>query len=100
MLGFEGEDRMEDGTDRRHGLVDAAQFLRVSDGLKEAFAELGAAGLPPAARERWQRRLLSITNLAKHDLDRAERQFQRFRADFAREHGEDADDADPGGAPR
>lgn len=77
----------DDRDDRPQGLMDAHQFLRVSDALKEGFARLGAADLPAPARDRWQRRLLTITNLAKHDLDRAERQYARFHEDFDREVG-------------
>jgi hypothetical protein len=85
----------EEQDERRHGLVDAQQFIRVSDGLKLAFGDLAAAELGPGARERWQRRLLAITNLAKHDLDRAEGQLQRLRDDLDRELGEDAGQDEP-----
>ncbi len=76
------------------GLVDADQFLRFSESLKQGFARLGRVGRGDAAHERWQRRLLAITNVAKHDLDRAESQYERFREDFDREFG--APDDAPG----
>jgi hypothetical protein len=69
------------------GMVDAEQFLRFSEALREDFATLADAGVAPASRERWQRRLIAITNLAKHDLDRAEAQHDRFRRDLSRELG-------------
>lgn len=80
---------MEEG-DRRSGtdgMVDAEHFLRVSDALRQGFARLAAAPLPDAARQRWRRRLLAITDVAKHDLGRAEAECARFDADFAREVG-------------
>lgn len=73
--------------DRSQGLVDAEQFLRVSEALKRGFAEISTADLPAVARDRWQRRLIAITNLAKHDLDRAERQVHAFLADLEGELG-------------
>jgi hypothetical protein len=72
----------------QHGegrMVDAAAFMRVSDALKDGFAKLAAADLPEPSRMRWQRRLLAITNVAKHDLHRAEEQYGRFVDDFTRE---------------
>lgn len=76
----------EDDT-RDGGMVDAAQFMRFSDGLKQSFERLGEASVTDAARQRWQRRLLAITTTAQRDLDRAEKQFARFRTDFDREFG-------------
>lgn len=67
------------------GLVDAEQFLRVSAALKRTFATLDQSPMPEPARQRWQRRLIAITDLAKHDLDRAEQQYERFRADLDRD---------------
>lgn len=65
------------------GQVDAVAFLRVSDGLREAFAQVSAAKLRPDEASRWQRRLLAITNVAKRDLARALEQLERFEADWA-----------------
>jgi uncharacterized NAD(P)/FAD-binding protein YdhS len=78
---------MEDDRSQRGGMVDAAQFLRFSDALRADFAALAEAALPASSRERWQRRLLAITNLAKHDLDRAVDQHERFRGDLHTELG-------------
>lgn len=69
------------------GQVDAARFLAVSDGLKQAFARLAGADLPVDAKGRWQRRLIAITNAAKRDLPRAQEQLVRFDQDWRREVG-------------
>jgi hypothetical protein len=83
------------GGNRRGGMVDATQFLRFSDALRDDFAALASASLSASSRERWQRRLIAITNLAKRDLDRAEAQHARFREDLARElGGRSANDVD------
>lgn len=66
------------------GQVDANAFMRLSDALREAFAELTAAGLAGEDAARWQRRLIAITNTAKRDLDRALEQMERFRQDWRR----------------
>jgi hypothetical protein len=39
--------------------------------------------MTPEERGRWQRRLLAVTTMAKHDLGRAERQLTRFRDDWS-----------------
>jgi hypothetical protein len=67
--------------------VDAGQLLRFSESLREGFALLAQADIRDASRERWQRRLIAITNAAKRDLDRAEEQYARYREDFDREVG-------------
>jgi hypothetical protein len=68
-------------------LLDAAHFLRVSDGLRDAFAEVNGADIDAATKERWQRRLIAITTVAKRDLGRAEEQLSRFREDFRAQGG-------------
>lgn len=73
--------------EHRYVGVDAELFMRVSGGLKEALAALGAAHLPQDQRGWWQRRLVAITNTAKRDLGRAEAEIERFHADWAREVG-------------
>jgi hypothetical protein len=65
-------------------MVDAEQFMRVSQGLKEALAALGAADLGSGQRGRWQRRLMAITETATRDLAGAEMQLERFRTDWSR----------------
>ncbi len=66
-------------------LVDADRFMRVSEGLKQALADLGRAQLTDSQRARWQRRLLAITNAAKEDLAAAERRLEAYQADFSRQ---------------
>ena len=51
---------------------------RVADGLRDAFAALGASSLPAEERARWQRRLLAITTTSKRDVARAQEQLGRF----------------------
>jgi hypothetical protein len=65
------------------GQVDAVAFLRVSDGLRDAFAQLGQAKLRPDEAGRWHRRLLAITNVAKRDLPGALEQLERFQRDWS-----------------
>ena len=65
------------------GQVDAVAFMRVSDGLRDAFAQLGQAKLRADEAARWQRRLIAITNVAKRDLPGALEQLERFQADWS-----------------
>jgi hypothetical protein len=65
-------------------MVSTEQFIRVSQGLKQAYAALHAAALPYAQRQRWQRRLIAITDTATRDLGGAEAELQQFQADWAR----------------
>ena len=74
----------DDRNGRSSRLIDAEQFLRVSEALKGSFARLEKAALPDSARQRWKRRLIALTELAKEDLDRAERECDRCQADFQR----------------
>ena len=62
------------------GQMDAAAFLRVSEGLRAAFADVTAAKLTPAEMTRWQHRLIAITNVAKRDLPGALEQLERFQS--------------------
>lgn len=79
-----GEDDLAaNGDSSPAGQVDAVAFLRVSDGLREAFAQVGAAKLRADEAGRWQRRLIAITNVAKRDLAGALEQLERFEADWA-----------------
>lgn len=64
--------------------VDAEVFLRISERLREAFAEVADADLTPGQKRRWQQRLIEITNTAKLDLGQAEEQLRRFAADWRR----------------
>jgi len=74
--------------------VDAERFLRVSDGLREAFGRLTGADVDDASRARWQRRLIAITNAAKHDLATAERRLAAYHADWEHQVGTGGSQAD------
>ena len=60
--------------------MDAA--ARVSQGLKEAFEDVAHADVDGADKGRWQRRLIAITNTAKHDVARADEQLLRYRDEW------------------
>jgi hypothetical protein len=66
------------------GHVDAELFVRISDRLRNAFAQVARAELPSDQKSRWQRRLIAITDTAKRDLVLAEEQLERFAADWSR----------------
>ncbi len=51
---------------------------KVADQLKALFCEVVEADLPPDAKGRWHKRLIAITNTAKHDVGRAGAQLSRF----------------------
>ena len=55
---------------------------RVADGLRTAFADVAAADLAPDVKGRWQRRLIAITNMAKHDVARADVQLDKFHDEW------------------
>jgi hypothetical protein len=65
------------------GQVDATAFLRLSDGLRIAFAEVAGAKLNGDERARWQRRLIAVTTVAKRDLDDALEMLERFERDWS-----------------
>lgn len=56
--------------------------LRVSTELKAAFDDVGRADIDGADKSRWHRRLIAITNTAKHDVARADEQLVRYRDDW------------------
>lgn len=64
------------------GQVDAVAFVRVSEGLRDAFARLGEAKLRGDEAGRWHRRLIAISNVAKRDLPGALEQLGRFERDW------------------
>lgn len=55
---------------------------RVADGLRTAFADVAAADVAPDVKGRWQRRLIAITNTAKHDVARADEQLDKFHDEW------------------
>lgn len=65
------------------GQVDAVAFVRVSEGLRDAFARLGEARLRADEAGRWHRRLIAISNVAKRDLPGALEQLERFDRDWS-----------------
>ena len=65
-----------------HDDADADAAARVSAGLKDAFDEVARADIDGADKGRWQRRLLAITNAAKHDVARADEQLVRYRDEW------------------
>lgn len=77
------DEHVLDATVGPAGQVDAVAFLKVSDGLRDAFALLGEAKLRPDESTRWQRRLIAISNVAKRDLTGALEQLERFQHDWA-----------------
>ena len=64
---------MPSGEDDAHTVA-----VRVSDTLREAFSVLATSSLDGDDKQRWQRRLIAITNMSKHDVARAHEQLQRF----------------------
>lgn len=71
--------------DRPAGADDPEQAERLSAALRDTFAMLAAAPLPPEDKGRWQQRLIAITNSAKRDLQRADASLRRFLAEWERE---------------
>lgn len=76
--GEPGEDAGQSG-----GQLDAEAFLRLSEGLRSAFAEVTGAKLSGEEGARWQRRLIAVTTLAKRDLDGALEMLERFARDWS-----------------
>ena len=52
--------------------------IDLAEELKQAFAALGPADIPPEDKQRWQQRLIAITNSSKHDVDTAAGRMQRY----------------------
>lgn len=65
------------------GQLDAGAFLRLSEGLRTAFAEVIGAKLNPDEGARWQRRLIAVTTVAKRDLEDALQMLERFQRDWS-----------------
>lgn len=71
-------DRMTDA--HRDAGSDVA--AHVSAELKTLFAEIARADIDGAAKARWQKRLIAITNASKHDVARAAEQLARCRSEW------------------
>lgn len=61
---------------------DDDRFRRVSDQLKAGFAALARPDVDDDDRPGWHRRLIAITNSAKHDLATAERRLEQYWVDW------------------
>jgi hypothetical protein len=62
--------------------IDALQFVALTRGLRDAFGQVAEADLTASQRARWQRRLGTITDVARHDLPAAAEQLARFERDW------------------
>lgn len=71
------------GPDDGGGQMDAEAFLRLSEGLRVAFAEVTGARLSADEGARWQRRLIAVTTVAKRDLENALQMLERFQRDWS-----------------
>ncbi|WP_370327270.1 hypothetical protein [Euzebya sp.] len=60
---------------------------RLGDDLKLAFRALASPDVAEDRRPDWHRRLIAITNSAKHDVATAEGRMARWWADFEAEVG-------------
>ena len=52
--------------------------IDLAEELKQAFAALGPADIPPEDKQRWQQRLIAITNSSKHDVATAAGRMERY----------------------
>ena len=50
----------------------------LAEELKQAFAVLGPADIPVEDKQRWQQRLIAITNSSKHDVATAAGRMERY----------------------
>lgn len=76
-----------DAADQAGDDAEEARRARVGAGLKQAFAALSDPGLAPEEKPAWHKRLIAITNSAKHDLATAEARMERYWADWEAEVG-------------
>jgi hypothetical protein len=61
-------------------------FARLSLQLREAHLRVAALDLPPEQKASITRRLLAISNSAKHDLTRASQRLDAFLAELEVQH--------------
>ena len=66
-------------------LLDAERVFSLTERLRAAHARIDESRLPADRRGRWQRRLITITEIAQSDLARAEENLRRFDLEF-RQH--------------
>lgn len=65
-------------------MVDATALLRVTELLAGLRDRVGHADVSAEQRRRWQRRIATIADGARHDLGRAESQLRRFAGELDR----------------
>jgi hypothetical protein len=70
-------------------LVDAERFLAVAERLRAARLRIERGAANDHRRAQWQRLLVTISNIAKTDLDRADETLTRLEADLDRHLGEE-----------
>ena len=63
-------------------MEDDELFAVLSGRLRDAHRRIGALDLPDDEKARVARRLLAISDAAKHDLPRASLRLDRFMADL------------------
>ncbi len=66
------------------GMLDAADFLRFNERLRETHQRLDAADLPREQKRRWQRRLIGIADAGARDLATARDQLGRLVSELDR----------------
>lgn len=67
--------------DERDDRMSAAATVDLAAALKRAFTMLGSGEISEAEREALNRRLIAITNAAKHDVERASERLDAWFAD-------------------
>lgn len=65
-------------------MLDADDFMGFTERLRAVHVRVDGAKVTREQRSRWQRKLLSITDAAKRDLDDAVEQLRRFEAELDR----------------
>ncbi len=73
-----------DSTRPPHGLVDADRFLSLTRRLREVHERVEQLRVSAEQKARWQRRLVTITDVATRDLGRAEQQLTHLVAQLDR----------------
>ena len=56
--------------------------VRLAEGLRNAFADVASADIDGESKGRWQRRLIAVTNMSKHDVSRALSQLEKFHDEW------------------
>jgi len=69
---------------RRGGARGLDEWLRLAEGLRRAHAAVARAVMDASTRKALTRRLLAITNAAKHDVGTASRRLDSFFPELRR----------------